>query len=185
MNPEIPVDYQPQTMALPKRPGDDFERWRFDIEDVLLEIELNIMGFFFDPDSGKWEKKGIQRMNERGAKAVRTALAATINKVTTMTTLTIDEIHAETKTFALNLNRLFFLNHDEYGINSPTDGQSLLWYLSMFVFNGLKQSEGSLSVKSLMEMNQTMRHVYGMDGTVKKGGGFLSFFKGKNKEPEQ
>lgn len=154
---------------------EEFERWRFTIDDILVEFEYNLLGYFWDKtaDSGKgaWSQKGKARVNEEGAKAIIMEMGGIINKISTLTTLNIDEILMETRMLAINLNRMFFLHHDAYGIETPTDAQALLWHVVFFVFNGLKQSEGAIAMRSLAEAGRTIRHVY-----TEQGGGKQGFF---------
>lgn len=159
---EYPQQY-PQTIPIPVRANDDFEKWRFDLEELLVEKEMNIMGFFWNPKAkdgaGDWEEAGEPRVNKIGAKAIRTVMSGVVNKVSTLTTLDIDEIMMEVRIVTLNLNRLFFLHHDKYGLKSPSDAQDLLWQMALFAFNGLKQSQGGKSLESLTSMSQTIRHI--------------------------
>ncbi len=176
----------PNIYSVPQRSSDDFERWRFDIEDLLVEKEYNIMGYFYDPKAlnedgskGAWVQQGEPRVNEIGAKAIRTAMSGTINKISTLTNLEADEINTECRILMLNLNRLIFANHEKYGIQTPSDANDLLWQLAMFAFNGLKQSLGGMALKSLTDMSQTVRH-YTDQGN--KSRGFMGIFKGKKDE---
>lgn len=172
---------EPTPYAIPMQDvaREEFEKWRFNIDEILMEKEYNLLGYFWDKTAknkdgtlGSWIQKGEPRVNEAGAKAIITAMGGVINKVSMLTQLNIDEILMETRTLAINLNRLFFLHHVEYNIKSPTDGQALLWDVIWFAFNGLKQSEGAAAMKSLAEAGQTIRHVY-TETAPAKGGGLL------------
>lgn len=173
------------TYAMPmQEPArEEFERWRFTIDDILIEKENNLLGFFWDKTAnngnGQWVQKGEAQVNEAGAKAIITAMAGVVNKISTLTQLDVDQILMETRMLAMNLNRKFFLHHEEYGIRTPTDGQSLLWEIVFFAFNGLKQSEGAAAMKSLAEAGQTIRHVYQDQGSQSKQG-FVHLPGGKN-----
>jgi len=143
---------------------EEFERWRFNIDDLLVEKEKNLLGLFWDSTEnngrGAWVKKGESRVNEKGAKAIITTISGVVNKISTLSQLNIDEIMMEIKMLHDNLNRLFFLHHDEYGIKSPSDSRAILWEIVFFSFNGLKQSEGAAAMKSLAEIGPTARHIY-------------------------
>lgn len=155
-------------MGMPMRMVDssreEFEKWRFNIDDLLIEKEYNLLGYFWDKSEkdgqGAWMQKGEARVNEKGAKAIITAIGGVVNKISTLTQLNIDEILMETRMLAINMNRLFFLHHEDYGIKSPTDGQAILWDIIWFAFNGLKQSEGAAAMKSLAEIGPTTKHIY-------------------------
>ncbi len=168
-------DQVPSAVPMQDQSREEFERWRFNIDDLLIEKEYNLLGYFWDKTAkggdGEWIQKGEARVNEKGAKAIITAIGGVVNKVSTLTQLTIDEILMETRTLAINLNRLFFLHHEDYAIKSPSDGQALLWDVIWFAFNGLKQSEGAAAMHSLAEGGQTIRHVYTEESS--KGGGFM------------
>lgn len=173
-------EMSPLAMQMASTGREEFEKWRFNIEDILNDKEYNLRGYFWDRTANKgegaWVQKGIPRVNQTGAKAILSQIP--INKITSLTTLDIDEILVEVKTLAFNLNRMFFLHHDLYGIQSPTDGQALLWDIIWFTFNGLKQSEGAVAMKSLAEVGPTTRHIY--QETPQGSKGFLHL--GRKKE---
>lgn len=164
----------PYAMPIAEQRSDEFEKWRFDIEDILIEKEYNLLGYFWDKSAkdgeGAWVAEGEARVNKIGAKAIITAMGGTVNKISVLTQLNIDEIMMEVKILAMNLNRLFFLHHEKYELKSPSDAQDLLWQLVFFAFNGLKQSEGAASMKAIAEAGRTMRHVYIDQGSQQKQG---------------
>lgn len=174
----------PYAMPIADQRTNEFEKWRFDIEDILIEKEYNLLGYFWDKSAkegeGAWVAEGEARVNKIGAKAIITAMGGTVNKISVLTQLNIDEILMEVKMLAINLNRLFFLHHEKYGLTSPSDAQDLLWQLVFFALNGLKQSEGAASMKAIAEAGRTMRHIYIDEG--QKGGQGLLHIPRRKKE---
>lgn len=183
----MPEQYEqqaPYAVGLQDDTREEFERWRFSIDDIIIEKEYNLLGFFWDKSAkkgeGAWVESGEARVNKVGAKAIISAMSTYVSKISTLTQLNIDEILMEVRMLATNLNRLFLLHHEKYGIKSPTDGQTLLWDIVWFAFNGLKQSEGGAAMKSLAEAGQTIRHVYTEQPAPSKGG--LLHLPGRKKE---
>jgi hypothetical protein len=67
-------------------------KWGLDIDDVVVTIEMNLRGNFWDAKERTWSKKGIELMNEQGVNFVSTIVRARLGRHIAMTDLDVDNI---------------------------------------------------------------------------------------------
>jgi hypothetical protein len=182
---EVPETYEPQYLpdSYIGEDQQDFTKWRFDVAEMLRELEHELLGESkaYDKDGvEKWVKKGdvSATMTYSGAREVVSMCRMAVNKVTMLSGLEKNEIRLITREFNLALVDILFDNWKAWEVDKGKLDMIVV-KTTRLVFIALKHAQDSNTLNSLTKVEQIKRVITG--GDKKDDGLRLNPFGGGNK----
>lgn len=179
-NPALPYDPEIMAYQQARETFADFTKWRFNPEEILLVLEHDLKGDQYNEAKGIWETTNKKLLNDEGVRTIISLVRTSINKVTFLSNLTMEEITIICRDLNLALVDTLFFKWESFQLEK--DHLDLIVSKVMnFIFVGMKQAENGLTMESLSKMEKIVRSY---ETPEQKKSGFPAFGPFGNKEGE-
>lgn len=158
----------------------DFTKWRFDVNEMLRELEHDLLGEvkIVDKDGEeKWENppEFTPTMSREGAREIIAMCKKMIGKVSSLSILNINEIKFLMRRLDFSLTDKFFDNWQKWNLDK--DRLTIKDDICSFIFIALKQALEAKTLDSLTKVEQIKR-VF-TEGKKEEGVKLSPFGRGK------
>ena len=139
----------------------DFTKWRFDVNEMLRELEHDLLGEIKVVDKEgeeKWENPAsfTPTMSREGAREVISLCKTIVNKVTSLSMLDINEIHMIMRNLNMALVDSLFDNWKKWDVDKGRL-DIIVVKTTRLMFIALKQALGAKTLDSLTKVEQVKR----------------------------
>ncbi len=179
-NPAVPYDPEMMAFQQARETLADFTKWRFNPEEILLVLEHDLKGDQYNEKKAMWEPTDKKLLNDEGVRTIISLVRTSINKVTFLSNLTMEEITTICRDLNLALVDTLFFKWESFELEK--DHLDLIVSKIMnFIFVGMKQAENGITMESMTKMEKVVRSY---EHTKQKKSGFSAFgpFGGKGEE---
>ncbi len=91
--------------------------YQLQTDDVLEELENRLKGLFYDANTGKYEKKGKQIINEEGILVLMTLVGLELNKTKILSYYEDEDVRIKSKEFEDNIIDILKSKYKEWNID--------------------------------------------------------------------
>lgn len=99
----------------------DLMKWQLNPDDILLEIEYDLKGYYYDAKEQQWKEpedgKFKPQINNDGLRLLLSAVRSHINKVTFMTDFDIDDIMIMCRDLEMDIIKVLVVNLEEFEVD--------------------------------------------------------------------
>lgn len=157
----------------------DFTKWRFNPDEILIMLEHDLKGEYYNEKKADWNSSGAKLMNDDGVRTIISLVRTSVNKVVFLSDLTFNEIVDMCRDLNLALVDTLFFRWKAFKVEK--DHLDLIVAKVMnFIFVGMKQAQGGKTRDALGKMEKILRHYE--TPQEKKGFTFSPFGSEKGEE---
>jgi len=170
---------QDQQVVIPIQespPGDDFWKWAFDDDNMILEWEHKMRGEMFNIQSGRYITKYRPLMNEEGIMEMSHTLALSVpNKSFKLTDLSEDDINMMAYEFSCSILTKLCLSYRRYGITTTNMiSGTILIQIDHLYYSLLRRSKDNSGMRGIREtMHRQESHATMTQNQPKSGWGLF------------
>lgn len=160
--------------------SNDFSRWRLNSAEDIEGVAMDLRGLEFNEDLNKFIRVSDPLMNETGVQQVKSILRSRMTRFAGLTDLSEETINKFSKTTAISVNRLLFVNADKYGVR-PEEYLEIYEMIKFNVFMMLTKSKNAGERNALIRQESIIRQIKSEDKEKK----FMGLFSRGNKNQEE
>lgn len=179
--PQIEEDeYNPSPMLSYQERGDmaDFTKWRLETIDIVELLEHDLKGEFFNEKKNVWEVRGTPLLNNDGVSAIVSLVRTSVNKVTFLSNVTLEQIILICQDLNLALVEVLFFEWQVFAVKKE-HLDLIVSKVMNFIFMALKKSEGAGERESLYKA-ESVHRIY--RNPEKQGFSLSPFGRGRGDE---
>jgi len=155
--------YEPRTFSniYQGEDSNDFTKWRFDVGEMLRELEHDLLGEIKTVDKGgeeKWENPDefTPTMTWEGSREVISLCKTIVNKVAFLSFLELNEIHKIMRNLNQSLVDSLFDNWKKWEVDKGRL-DIIVVKTTRLMYVALKQAQGAKALDSLTKIEQIKR----------------------------
>ena len=132
---------KPMNVA-PEMQQAELTRWQLETEDVIELFKHSLRGERWIDTEKNWiEQDGARLLNDKGVEVLAAELRERVNKLSTMSNISADDVFNIVKRFEVNIARLLVMNYDMWAVKNPVYCYTIRDKCVEFVFIGLQRGK--------------------------------------------
>lgn len=154
--PTDPYYEEPMNIAREKQDA-ELTRWQLETVDEIDMFKRSLKGEVWSDENKKWiEQKGARLLNNQGVEVIAAELRDRVNKISTLSNLSSEDIYNIVQRFEINLARLLVINYETWEIKNPSFLYSIRDKSVEFLFIGLQRCKDKTFLNFLERAKQYM-----------------------------